>query len=470
MTNNSSRILIAAALATTVSLTMLAAQTPQAPPTQPPPRSQQPTDVTVSITGVGGLPPKLAVAGFIPLSSDAETVAAAKTIGDVLFDDINYEREYYMIAKDAMATIPKPSSLDTVPLDRWRELNANGVLVGTVRKNGNGVVVQVKLIDVASGRTAFGKEYSGSVANPRRYAHTISDELFENQLQLRGVARTRLAFSSDRGADIMAGAVKNRDVQEIFIVDYDGANPVRVTNTRSLNITPAWSPDNQAIAYTSYRPSSAGSFGVYTDVVLSFIQLGTRAMPANGSPERQNFLPSWSPDGSKLAFTSSRDGNAEIYVMNKDGSGLRRMTNNPAIDVSPTWSPTGTQLAWVSDRTGQPKIYLMNADGTGQRLLVGDPKSDRPTWSRGKFNEIAYAASTGPGYDIKIYSFATGDTTRITDGIGSNESPAFSPNGRHIAFTSTRNGKSQLFTIDRDGNNLRQITREGNNKFASWSQ
>jgi TolB protein len=156
--------------------------------------------------------------------------------------------------------------------------------------------------------------------------------------------------------------------------------------------------------------------------------------------------------------------------MNKDGSGLRRMTNNPSIDVSPTWSPTGNQLAWVSDRTGQPKIYIMNADGTQQRQLVADPKSDRPTWSRGKFNEIAYAASNGPGYDIKIYSFATGETTRVTDGIGSNESPAFSPNGRHIAFTSTRNGKAQIFTIDRDGQNLRQITHEGNNKFANWSQ
>lgn len=466
MTKNPFRILLSAALTGAVSLTLLAQQPPAPQPTPP----QQPTEVTVPIVGSGGLPPKLAIAGFIPLSSDAETVAAAKTIGDVLYDDINYEREYYMIAKDAIATIPRPSSLDTVALERWKELNANGVLVGTVRKTATGVAVQVKLIDVASGRTAFGKEYSGSIANPRRYAHTISDEMFENQLQLRGVARTRLAFSSDRSADLIAGPVKNRDVQEIYYVDYDGANPVKVTNSRTLNITPAWSPDNQAIAYTSYRPSTAGSFGVYTDVILSFIQLGTRTSPANGSPERQNYLPAWSPDGSKLSFTSNRDGNPEIYVMNKDGSALRRMTNNPMIDVSPTWSPTGTQLAWVSDRTGQPKIYLMNADGTGQRLLVGDPKSDRPTWSRGKFNEIAYAASTGPGYDIKIYSFATGEATKITDGIGSNESPAFSPNGRHIAFTSTRNGKSQLFTVDRDGQNLRQITREGNNKFASWSQ
>ena len=450
-----------------VILSMLTLRAQQPPPATPPP---QQTEVSTSLIGSSGGPPKLAIAGFIPLSSDAETVSAAKTIGDVLFDDINYEREYYMIAKDAVATVPKPTSIDQLPLDRWKELNADGVIVGTVRKGPSGIVVQVRLIQVATGKQFFGKEYGGSVANPRRYAHTISDDIYEDQLRLRGVARTKLAFASDRPAELMKGPIRNRDVQEIYIVDYDGANPVRVTTTTTINLAPAWSPDNSAIAYTSWRPAGAGSFGVYQDIILSYIQRGERATPASGSPERQNSLPAWSPDGTKIAFTSFRDGNAEIYVMNKDGGGLRRMTNNPMIDTSPTWSPTGSQLAWVSDRTGNPKIYVMNADGTGQRLLIADGKSDRPTWSRGKFNEIAYASQTGPGYDVKIYSFATGESVKITDGIGTNESPSFSPNGRHIAFTSTRNGKAQLFTIDRDGQNLRQITREGNNKFASWSQ
>jgi TolB protein len=458
------KTLLSLSLAAVAASALVVAQQQQPPP---PPQQQE---FKVIISGPSGLPPKLGIAGFVALSTDAETVAAAKTIGEVLFDDINYEREYYMLGKDAVATIPKPTSLDDVALDRWKELNANAVIVGTVRKGGSGVIVQVRLIDVATGRTAFGKEYSGSIANPRRYAHTFSDEMHENQIQLRGVARTKLAFSSDRPKELMKGPVKDRDIQEIYIVDYDGANPIRVTNTTTLNVAPAWSPDNQVIAYTSWRPSSAGNFGVFQDIILSYIQTGQRVSPANGSPDRQNYLPAWSSDGTKLAFTSNRDGNPEIYVMNKDGSGLRRMTNSPSIDVSPTWSPTGNQLAWVSDRTGLPKIYLMNSDGTGQRLLVGDPRSDRPTWSRGKYNEIAYASQTGPGYDIKIYSFATGEAVKVTDGIGSNESPSFSPNGKHIAFTSTRNGKAQVFTVDRDGNNLRQITREGNNKFASWSQ
>ena len=447
----------------------LAGQQPQQPPT-PPPTPPSQGELHTSVTSSGGGLPRLGIAGFLPLSGDAETVAAAKTISEVLYDDINYEREYYMIGKDTIASIAKPTSVDDVPLKDWKEVGADGVIVGTVQKAPAGVVVQIKLIDVKSGKTAFRNSYSGSVANPRRYAHRISDEMFKQQLGLDGVAQTKLAFSSDRQAELANGAVKNRDTQEIYIVDYDGANPLRVTNTTTLNVAPAWSPDKQTIAYTSWRPSSAGSFGVYQDIILSFITTGGRETPAHGSPDKQNYLAAWSPDGSKLAFTTNRDGNPEIYVMNKDGSGLRRMTNNPAIDVSPTWSPNGNQLAWTSDRSGYPKIYIMNADGTGQRLLVGDPNSDRPTWSRGKFNEIAYATRNGPGYDIKIYSFATGEATRITDGIGSNESPGFAPNGRHIVFTSTRNGKAQLFTVDRDGNNLRQITHEGNNKFANWSQ
>jgi TolB protein len=455
------RILCTFALA---SLAALHLSGQQPPATAPP---QQQSEVEIKISGIGGGPPKLAVTPFIALSQDAETVAAAKTVGDVLLDDITYEREFYMIAKDAIATVPRPTSLDGIAMDRWKELNADGLLVGTVRKDGNNVVVQVKLIQVSSGRVAFGKEYSGSIANPRRYAHTISDELHKSQIGLDGVARTRLTFSSDRDRERLKTTVANRDVQEIYIADYDGANSRRVTISKTLNITPVWSPDNQAIAYTSYVPSEG--LGTFQDIVVSHITTGGRETPAKGSPQRQNYLPIYSPDGSKIAFTSNRDGNPEIYIMNSNGTGLRRMTNNPAIDVTPTWSPSGNQIAWVSDRTGQPHIYIMNADGTGQRALINE-YCDRPTWSSGQFNEIAYAARTGPGYDIKLYSFNTGETTKLTDGIGSNESPAFAPNGRHIAFTSTRNGKSQVFTIDRDGNNLRQITREGNNKFPNWSR
>jgi TolB protein len=452
------------ALAIAASLSLFAQQ-PQPPAGTPPP--QQPTEVTVPLVGEGGLPPKLAVAPFIAASSDAETVAAARTITDVLFDDLAFEREFYMIGKDVTATVPKLTSLDDVQMYRWRELNANGVVIGSVEKTASGATVRIKVLDVTSGRMSLGKEYSGSIANPRLYAHTISDEIHQQLRSLKGVARTKLAFTSDRDAERMKGPQGDRDIKEIYLADYDGAGPKRVTVSKTLNVAPVWSPDGQALAYTSYR---MGQFSVFQDIIVSLLYKGVRQTPLDGDPNKQNYLPAWSPDGSKMAFTSNRDGNPEIYVVNRDGSGLRRVTNHSAIDSTPTWNPAGTQIAWTSDRTGNPQIWFMNADGTGQRKLTSESWCDRPTWSPEPFNEIAYASRTGAGFDIKVYSFAKGEGTRVTDGIGTNESPAFAPNGRHIAFTSTRNGKQQIFTIARDGNDLRQITREGNNGYPNWSR
>jgi TolB protein len=464
MTTSPIRFATIAALAAAASLSLFAEQQqPPAPPSQP----QQPSDVTVRLEGAGGLPPKLAIAPFIAVSSDAETVAAAKTITEVLFDDLEFEREFYMIGKDVTATVPKPTALDDVQIYRWRELNANGLVVGSVEKTASGAVVKVKVIEVNSGRVTLGKEYSGPIANPRLYAHTISDEIHLQLRGLKGVARTKLAFASDRDAERMAGPQGDRDIKEIYLADYDGAGPKRVTVSKTLNVAPVWSPDGQALAYTSYR---MGQFSVFQDIIVSLLYKGVRQTPLEGDPDKQNYLPAWSPDGSKMAFTSNRDGNPEIYVVNRDGSGLRRLTNHTSIDSTPTWNPAGTQIAWTSDRTGNPQIWFMNADGTGQRKLTSESWCDRPTWSPEPFNEIAYASRTGAGFDIKIYSFAKGEGTRVTDGIGTNESPAFSPNGRHIAFTSTRNGKQQIFTIARDGNDLRQITREGNNGYPNWSR
>ena len=167
---------------------------------------------------------------------------------------------------------------------------------------------------------------------------------------------------------------------------------------------------------------------------------------------------------------SNRDGNSEIYVMNRDGSGVRRLTDNPAIDSTPTWSPTGTQVAFTSDRTGTPQIYVVGPDGSGLRRLTFESYADRATWSPAPYNEIAFAARTGPGFDIKILSLDEGVTRQITFGEGTNESPAWSPNGRHLAFVSSRAGRTQVFTVDRDGRNVRQVTRDGNNSTPNWSQ
>jgi TolB protein len=433
--------------------------TPQPPPGEPAP--QQPSEIDVVVRGAGGAP-RLAVPDFIAPGATPDVAAVAAQLGEILWNDLRFEREYDMIPRTAYRAVAPATSADAVPFDQWRELGASYVLIGSVRGNASSVTVQARLFDVSSRQPVWGKEYTGPANNPRMFAHTISDELHE-QRGLQGVARTKLAFASDRDGERVTTSVENRSIKEIYIGDYDGENQRRVTVNRSLAINPAWSADGRAIAYTSYRRG-------YPDIYVSYIYQGKMDQPTSGTDRVHNFLPAFSPDGSKIAFMTNRDGNMEIYTVNRDGSNLRRITRHQGNDTSPTWSPAGNQIAFTSDRSGSPQIYIVDADGLGQpRRITSESWADRATWSP-IHSEIAYAGRTGPGFDIKIVDIANQQVRVITDGIGSNESPAWAPNGRHLAFASTRAGRTHIFTVARDGQDLRQLTRQGNNVQPSWSR
>jgi TolB protein len=459
------RLVIPVVLSMAGALVAAGPQTP--PPAEPPtsqtpaPPQQQPAEIGLVITGEPGAPPRYAVPDFVALSADTETREIAALLGQVLWDDLQFEREFYMIPRDTYRTIRPARSGTDIPFDDWRELGTDGLVFGTVQKTGNSLRVEVRLFNIRSRTSVFAREYTGAASNPRLYAHTFADEIHQHQRALRGIARTKLTFSSDRDGERVPGAYEERNIKEVYISDYDGANQRRVTINRNLNVFPVWSTDGRAIAFTSYKNG-------YPDLLVSFIYQGTRSEPTAG--KGHNWLASWAPDGTRLAFTSNRDGNPEIYVMNRDGSGLRRLTNHPGIDTTPTWSPSGTHIAFTSDRGGSPQIYVVGVDGIGlRRLTTSESYADRPTWSPAPYNEIAFSARSGPGFDIKVLDLATNQTRQITFGEGSNESPAYAPNGRHLAFSSTRSGKTQIFTVARDGRGVRQITRTGNNYTPHWS-
>ena len=423
---------------------------------------QQPPVFEGEIRPGGGAAVRYAVPDFVPATPDLTEVG--RILAQVLWNDLEFERELYMIPRDTYASIPRVGAGALPLFPAWRELGAEALVSGSVEKVGDLLRVDFRLYRVSDQQQVLAARYEAEARNPRLLAHRISDEIFAKQRNLKGVARTKLAFISDRNREPLLGTVEKREVKELYISDYDGANEQRITVSRSVALNPSWSPDAQSIAYSLVRNSA-------WDIIVSSIYKGTLQRPAKGIGN--NMLPSFSPDGKRVAFTSTRDGNMEIYVANTDGSGLRRVTTNPADDLTPTWSPSGDQLAFVSDRTGRPQVYVTGLDGVGLRLISqGETHADRPTWSPAPFNEIAFTAQRGSWFDIKIFDAATGNSRWLTDNRatgGSNESPAFSPTGRHVAFHSTRTRSTQIFVIGRDGRGERQLTKTGNNQTPSWS-
>jgi dipeptidyl aminopeptidase/acylaminoacyl peptidase len=216
---------------------------------------------------------------------------------------------------------------------------------------------------------------------------------------------------------------------EIYTVRSDGTGAVQLTNDLSRNTDPSWSPDGTRIAYTSERDGGRAIYIMNADG--SDVK---RLTPLAGD----SFHPTWSPDGTRIAFVSVRAANPDVYVANADGSGELRLTNNPTIDTDPAWSPDGARIAFSSDRAGNHDIYVMSADGSGVIRMTNNTTLDRyPAWSPDG-SRLAFSGSVcddpfRSGYCAPIV-FVVG-TTGPPVGVGVGEDPAWSPDGRKIAVT-----------------------------------
>ena len=180
--------------------------------------------------------------------------------------------------------------------------------------------------------------------------------------------------------------------------------------------------------------------------------------------------PAWSPDGRYVIFTSNRDDNDQIYVMEADGSDPRRLTRHEAYDAEPAWSPDGRRIAFMSDRDGHADIYVMGADGSDPRRLTRDDAYDsQPAWSPDG-RHIAFTSDRDDYFDVYVMGADGSDPRRLTRHDAYDSQPAWSPDGRRIAFVSDRDGNDEIYVMEADGSDPRRLTDvEALDVSPAWS-
>jgi len=271
----------------------------------------------------------IAVPHFVALGRDEDESLAEKS-RNILQNDLRLFELFIPMAPNIYSELEKSEAQTEQPnYAAWNQLGVQWLIKGKYEKNKSGDKYKFvfRLFDVVNEQFLVGKRYQGKKSFMRKIMHRFADEVMEQLTGKRGVAETRLAFLS-----------RTSYGKEMYAVDFDGANVQKLTNEQSVILSPDWSPDGRFIVYTSYKEHNP-------DLILLDPDGRRRRRPLLRLPGI-NSAPAWSPDGSRISLVLSKDSNSEIYVLNRWRK-LTRLTRHFNIDTSPTWSPDGKKIAFT---------------------------------------------------------------------------------------------------------------------------
>lgn len=361
----------------------------------------------------------------IPISISAKGSDEAETLQEVVKNDLYLTG----IFSDVDPSLLGAEITIDIKVEGEQELEATAVV-----------------IDLIANRLILKKKYEASKRSVRAVAHSIANDVFKVITGQRGSFRTKFTYIVDNAGE-----------KELHIMDWDGHNS-NLIESKGLPLVHNWSDDGNYIFYSAERNRKWRILKLDRKKGVKEQVFASKGINLVGDIYK-----------GRIVFSSSKDGSPEIYLMNTDGSGRRKITKSYGIDISPVFSPDGSKIAFVSDRGGTPQIYMMDVAGRNlKRLTFTGNYNQSPTWSLdGKW--IAFVSRRDRKNQIlMIKSDGTG-LRQLTD-EGNNENPTFSPNGLFIAFDSDRDGTKGIYLMRPNGDGQKRITPEGVNALIPrWS-
>jgi len=394
---------------------------------------------------------RLPIAITMPVAEPGANLNDIQTLYNTISNALD-SSGYFSVLNPAMFIEKKGGLLlGQFNLSDWTDIGAEGLLKMLYQVNGNEAIVKAYLYDVVQGKSLLSKQYSGSVSDVRYIANSIANDVIYAFTGHPGLAGSKIAFVG-----------KKNGIEQIYAMDLDGSNMVRLTYNKSINLSPVWSPDGNKLLFTSYMQKNPD---------LYMLDLLDGRLTTISKRPGLNISPSFSPNGREIAVSLSFTGSPEIYLINLQGKILKQLTNTSGINVSPSFSPDGKKIAFVSNRAGGPQIYTMNIDGSDvQRVTFKGDYNASCDWSPNGKRIVFSGLSSDGTFDIYTVSPDGSNLERLTQNQGDNMSPRWSPDGYYIIFVSTRDGHQQLYVMNANGSNQhRIIATEYDMSSPSWS-
>jgi len=285
----------------------------------------------------------------------------------------------------------------------------------------------------------------------RLTVHRLADQLVQAALGAPGIAATRILF-------VMDG--------KVYRIDHDGADVTLVSASDRQAMSPAWSPDGRRFAYMEFAAGHGQLF-------VHDLAAGRRTAVAT-TGRALDFTPAFAPNGRTLAFSRATEEGTDLYTINlEQNCCLQRLTVGRFSDnLSPTYSPDGRRMAFVSTRSGLPQIYVMAADGTDPQLFAPfdygvTGSSNAPEWSPDG-QAVAFHRDVAGTLQVFVLDVRSRIVRQLTS-VGRNEDPTWAPDSRHVAFVSDRSGYRQLWIIDLETGRIRPLLQRSGARLPAWS-